>query len=36
MLKRQMSIKKIVLAKNNSVPIVTLMCLRLLLKCHTF
>ena len=35
MLKRQMSIKKIMLVTNSSVPIVTLMCLRLLLKCHT-
>jgi len=35
MLKREMSIKKIMLVKNSSVPIVTLMCLGLLLKCHT-
>jgi len=35
MLKRQMSIKKIMLVTNSSVPIITLMCLRLLLKCHT-
>jgi hypothetical protein len=35
MLKRQMSIKKIMLVKNSSVRIITLMCLHLLLKCHT-
>jgi hypothetical protein len=29
-----MSIKKIMLVKNSSVPIITLTCLRLLLKCH--
>jgi len=35
MLKRQMSVNEIMLVKNSSVPILTLMCLHLLLKCHT-
>ena len=30
-----MSVNEIMLVKNSSVPILTLMCLHLLLKCHT-